>query len=191
MKEQTDLMGRIVGGWELSGIYTVNSGLPLTATMSGGGTVQYQGLTSIYNGATNGGLATDAAGLGILGPSLASLRPNMVLKPSNSYGQVNLKTRLNWFNQTAFMAPSITGFQVGNEGRGVVDGPGYNRLDVGIFRNFKLYRGVVFTLRGEGFNVLNHTNWGTVGTSATSSSFGQVTATRDPRILQVAGKLNF
>jgi hypothetical protein len=73
----------------------------------------------------------------------------------------------------------------------VVDGPGYNRLDVGIFRNFKLYRGVVFTLRGEGFNVLNHTNWGTVGTSATSSSFGQVTATRDPRILQVAGKLNF
>ena len=48
-----------------------------------------------------------------------------------------------------------------------------------------------FTLRGEGFNVMNHTNWGTVGTSATSSTFGQVTATRDPRILQVAGKFNF
>jgi hypothetical protein len=191
MKEQKDLVGRIVGGWELSGIYAVNSGLPLTATMSAGGTVNYGGLTSVYNSQTNGGVASDAAGLGIIGPSLASLRPNLVLDPKNGYGQVNLKTRLHWFNQTAFMAPSLTGFQVGNEKRGVVDGPGFNRLDVGIFRNFALVHGATFTLRGEGFNVLNHTNWGSVGTSATSSTFGQITATRDPRILQVAGKINF
>jgi hypothetical protein len=191
MREQNDLVGRIVGGWELSGIYAVNSGLPLTATMSAGGTVNYGGLTSIYNQATNGGVATDAAGLGILGPSLASLRPNMVLDPKNGYGQVALQSRLHWFNQTAFVAPSLTGFQVGNEKRGVVDGPGFNRLDVGIFRNFKITRGATFTLRGEGFNVLNHTNWGSVGTTATSSTFGTITATRDPRILQVAGKISF
>jgi hypothetical protein len=110
MKEQKDLVGRIVGGWELSGIYAVNSGLPLTATMSAGGTVNYGGLTSVYNSQTNGGVASDAAGLGIIGPSLASLRPNLVLDPKNGYGQVNLKTRLHWFNQTAFMAPSLTGF---------------------------------------------------------------------------------
>jgi hypothetical protein len=39
--------------------------------------------------------------------------------------------------------------------------------------------------------VLFHSHWGSVGTSATSSTFGQITATRDPRILQVAGKINF
>jgi hypothetical protein len=60
-----------------------------------------------------------------------------------------------------------------------------------VFRDFKLYHGTGFTLRGEGFNIMNHTNWGTVGTTSTSSTFGQVTATRDPRILQVGGKLNF
>ena len=194
MKEQKDLMGRIVGGWELSGIYSGSSGLPLTATMSAGGTVNYGGLTSTYNGQTNGGVVSDAAGLGILGPSLASLRPNMVLNPSNGYGQVNLKSYGPagfWFNPTAFVAPPAASFQVGNEGRGVVDGPGFNRVDVGIFRNFNLVHGVTFTLRGEGFNVLNHVNWGSVGTSATSTTFGRVTSTRDPRILQVAGKLNF
>jgi hypothetical protein len=122
---------------------------------------------------------------------VASLRPNQVLNPSSGYGQVALRSRLHWFNQTAFTAPSATSFQVGNEKRGVVDGPGFNRLDVGLFRNFKLYKDVVFQLRGEGFNVLNHTNWGTVGTTATSSTFGQITATRDPRILQVAGKISF
>jgi hypothetical protein len=175
----------------MSGLMVVNSGLPLTATMSGGSTVNYGGLTSIYNGQTNGGLANDAAGLAILGPSDASLRPNQVLNPNDGYGQVSLRKRLHWFNQTAFMAPAPSTFQVGNEKRGVVDGPGYNRFDIGVFRNFKIYKGSVFQLRGEGFNVLNHTNWGTVGTTATSSTFGTITATRDPRILQVAGKITF
>jgi Carboxypeptidase regulatory-like domain/TonB-dependent Receptor Plug Domain len=191
MRNQEGIVGHVFGGWEMSGLYTLNSGLPLTATMSSGGIVNYGGLTSIYNGQTNGGVATDAAGLGILGPSASVLRPNQVLKPNQGYGQVNLKTRLHWFNQTAFVAPSAASFQVGNEKRGVVNGPGFNRFDVGLFRNFKLYRGSVFQLRGEGFNVLNHTNWGSVGTTATSSTFGTITATRDPRILQVAGKLSF
>jgi hypothetical protein len=191
LKDQQGVMGRVLGGWELSGLYAIDSGLPLTATMSGGGTVNYGGLTSPYNGQTNGGLANDSAGLGILGPSQASLRPNLVLNPNNGYGQAALHTRLHWFNQTAFVAPSPAAFTVGNEKRGVVNGPGFNRVDVGIFRNFRLYRGSVFQLRGEGYNVLNHTNWGSVGTTATSSTFGTITATRDPRILQVAGKVTF
>jgi len=194
MKEQQDIVGRIVGGWELSGIYTLNSGLPLTATMTPGLPVSYGGLTSVYNGQTNGGVASDAAGLGVLAGSLATLRPNMVLNPSNGYGQVNLKTMGPagfWFNPTAFVAPSVPSFQVGNEKPGSITGPGFNRLDVGVFRNFKITHGVVFTLRGEGFNVLNHVSWGSVDTVATDSQFGRVTSTRDPRILQVAGKLNF
>jgi hypothetical protein len=191
MKDQQSIVGKIVGGWEMSGLYVVNSGLPLTPTMSSSATVNYGGLTSIYNQQTNGGVANDSAGLGLLGPSAASMRPNVVLNPNDGYGQVLLHKRLHWFNQTAFMAPSPTSFQVGNERRGLVDGPGFNRLDVGLFRNFKVYRGTTFQLRGEGFNVMNHTNWGTVGTTSTSSTFGQITATRDPRILQVAGKLSF
>ncbi len=193
MRDQKDLLGRVVGGWEVSGIYTVSSGLPLTATMSAGANspINYGGLTSIYNGQRDGGVPSDSAGLGILGPSLASLRPNQVLNPNESYGQVSLKTRTHWFNQTAFTAPSVTSYQVGNERRGVVNGPGYNRMDIGIFRNFRIVRGYTFTLRGEGFNILNHTNWGTIDTSANSSTFGQAVSTRDPRILQVAGKFNF
>jgi hypothetical protein len=194
MKDQNDVMSEILGGWELSGIYSMDSGLPLTATMSAGGTVNYGGLTSTYNGATNGGPTSDAAGLGILGPSLASLRPNQVLSPSNGYGNVNLKTMGPsgfWFNPTAFMAPSATSFQVGNEKVGAITGPGFCKLDFGIFRTIKLPHGTSFTIRGEGFNVLNHVNWGTVGTSATSSTFGRVTATRDPRVLQIGGKFNF
>ncbi len=191
-REQQGLVGHLVGGWEMSGLYAVNSGLPLTATMSAGSTVNYSGLTSVYNGQTNGGVANDAAGLGIVGGVFpSSLRPDMVLNPNDGYGQVALRKRLNWFNQTAFLAPPPASFRVGNEKRGVVDGPGYNRLDVGVFRTFKFREGISFTLRGEGYNIMNHTNWGSVGTTSTSSTFGTITATRDPRILQVAGKFNF
>jgi hypothetical protein len=190
-RNQEGVVGRMLGGWETSGLLTVNSGLPLTATMSAGSNVNYQGLTSSYNGQTNGGLASDAAGLGILGPSAASLRPDMVLNPNSGYGQTQVHTRQHWFNQTAFLAPAPGTFRVGNERRGVVNGPGFYRIDVGLFRNFRVYRESTFQLRGEAFNVLNHTNWGNPGTNATTSTFGAITSTRDPRILQVAGKFTF
>jgi hypothetical protein len=115
--------------------------------------------------------------------------------PNISNGQFQIHKRLNWFNRTAFVAPPATSYRVGNEKRGVIEGPGFNRLDVGLFRNFKIYEGLVFQLRGEAYNVLNHTNWQGVGTTSTTSGgalpFGQVGSTRDPRILQVAGKITF
>jgi hypothetical protein len=115
----------------------------------------------------------------------------MVLNPSTGYGQTQLRTRSHWFNQTAFVAPPASSFRVGNEKRGVVNGPGFQRFDFGLFRTFKLYKESSFTLRGEGFNVLNHTNFVTIGTSATSTAFGTATADRGPRILQVGGKFSF
>jgi Carboxypeptidase regulatory-like domain/TonB dependent receptor len=199
-RDQKGVVGHVVGGWELSGLYAIDSGLPLTVSMSGGGTICYACVTTGANagasqtsifGLASGGVANDSAGLGIIGPSVAGLRPNMVANPNNGYGQ-KIHTRLNWFYRPAFVSPAITDVAVGNEKRGVIEGPGFNRLDVGIFRNFKLLEGVAFQLRGEAFNVANHTNWQTVGTtSTTSSTFGQITDTRDPRILQVAGKLTF
>ena len=197
MRDQHGLVGHVIGGWELSGLYTANAGVPLTATMSGGTTINYNGYTSRYNPAlTNGGIVNDAAGLGILGASAAGLRPSQVSNPNLGYGVVPVHTRGAWFNPTSFIAPPPASLQVGNERRGVINGPGFNRLDVGLFRNFRLYRESFFQLRGEAFNVLNHTNWSTVCTNASGSgcapyTFGQVTGARDPRILQVAGKINF
>ena len=179
-REQKGVVGHLVGGWELSGIVAVNSGLPLTVLMSGGGTLP------------DGSVAVDAGGLGILGSSAASLRPNQVGNPNNASGGASIHKRLNWFNKLAFSAPTQASLSPGNERRGVIEGPGFNRIDAGVFRNFRIVERLNFQLRGEGYNILNHTNWATVGTTATTAStFGQVTSTRDPRIFQVAGKFTF
>jgi len=197
-REQKGLVGRVVGGWELTGLYLIDSGLPLTATLSsGGGTICYSCNSAIgavqtsILGLANGGQVNDSAGLGIMnGPDPASLRPNMVLNPNNGYGQ-KIHTRQNWFYRPAFVSPSATDIAVGNEKRGVIEGPGFNRLDVGIFRNFRIWEDVNFQLRGEAFNALNHTNLQSPSVAGASSAFGTITAARDNRIMQVAGKITF
>ncbi|HEY1992852.1 MAG TPA: adenylyl cyclase, partial [Edaphobacter sp.] len=196
-RDQKGVAGHLIGGWELTGLYTINSGLPLTVTLSSaGGTICYACTTTATQtsvlGLPNGGVANDSAGLGIMNsPDPASLRPNQVMNPNNGYGQ-QIHTRLNWFYRPAFVSPTAAAVQVGNEKRGAINGPGYNRLDMGVFRNFKIHEGITFQLRGEAFNLANHTNFQAVGTTGTTAtSFGQVTSARDNRILQVAGKVTF
>ena len=139
-KDQKGLKGHLIGGWEISGLYTINSGLPLTVTLSSaGGTLGYGSQTSVL-GLTSGGQVNDSGGLGIMNsPDPASLRPNMVANPNNGYGQ-QIHTRLNWFYRPAFVVPLASAVQVGNEKRGAITGPGFNRLDLGLFRNFKILR---------------------------------------------------
>jgi hypothetical protein len=196
MKDQRGVAGHIVGGWELSGILAMNSGLPLTITESLGGTVYY-GYTNPLNNQANGNEANDSAGIGIAGATSAGFRPNQIGNPRNGYG-TQLRTTSQWFYRGAFAAPLPAGLnpgglgQVGTEHRGVVSAPGFERFDLGLFRNFKFPGHVNFQLRGEAFNLLNHTNLGSPGvTSTTSSTFGKITSARDNRIMQIAGKITF
>lgn len=188
-RDQKGLMGRAIGGWQLSGIYAINSGLPLTASASAGSQVYY-GYTNPLNGKTAGNYVSDAAGLGISGNSPAGFRPDMIGNPQNGYGQ-QIHNKLQWFYRGAFDTPYPTEVRQGSEKRGVIEGPGFNRLDIGIFRNFRIIEGISFQLRGEAFNAINHTNFQTVNVTSTSTAFGQISAARDNRILQVAGKINF
>lgn len=175
-RDQRGLVGRLVGGWEISGIVALDSGLPSTVSASAGGTI-------------NGTTLADVAGLGIIGASPAGLRPDQLFDPRNGIG---LKNRLKWFNTAAFAAPDPALGRPGNAKRGTIILPGFNREDVGLFRNFRIFENLNFQLRGEAFNVLNHTNFNIVGVTATTpSTFGQVTGAREARILQIGGKLTF
>ena len=188
-REQKGLLGRALGGWEVSAIYLIDSGLPLTASASAGGQVFY-GYTNPINGKTAGNYVSDTAGLGISGNSPAGFRPDMIGNPKDGNGQ-QIHNKFQWFNRGAFDTPYPTEIRPGSEKRGVIEGPGFNHLDPGIFRNFRIFEDVSFQLRGEAFNVLNHTNYQAVNTTSTSTSFGQITTARDNRILQIAGKLTF
>jgi hypothetical protein len=199
-RDQKDLKGRVLGGWELSGIYAVNSGLPSTIAASGGLQINYNlpgGVPSYLNNATNGGYETDNAGLSVLGNTNAGLRPNQLGNPNQAgnAGKIHNKTYSSsaspWFYTGAFAAPAPNSPAPGSAKRGTIQGPGFNVLDLGVYRNFKIWERLAFQFRAEAFNALNHTNVNSIGTTATSGTFGEVTGYRDARIMQFAGKFTF
>jgi hypothetical protein len=196
-REQKTLTGRLVGGWEISAIYAIDSGLPLSVSASSAYSASYNlpgSGTSVFNGRTNTGYETDNAGLSVLGNTNAGLRPNQLGNPNSGNGIKIHNKGYNalWFYSGAFAAPSPDSIIPGTAKRGTIQGPGFNRADLGIFRNFRIYNRLNFQFRAEAFNVANHTNVNSISTAiGSATTFGEVTGYRDARILQFAGKFTF
>jgi len=198
-REQHGLVGHVIGGWELSAIYTAESGLPLTATSSSGGVSlrNSPGVTAVPAPNNPSNIVNDNAGLDTFGGSGAGLRPNQIADPNNGYGEALKASKkyeqatTPWFYTGAFQATDPSSPIPGTEKRGSIIGPGFNRADIGIYRNFRIWENLRFQLRGEAFNAFNHTNIQTIGTTATSTLFGTVEGYRDARVLQLGGRFDF
>jgi hypothetical protein len=94
-----------------------------------------------------------------------------------------------WLNPSAFAQPALGTY--GNMNPGTIEGPGFFGIDVNVTRKFQVRERQALEVRAEAFNVLNHVNLlDPVGT-LTSSTFGQIQAANDPRILQFALKYVF
>lgn len=168
-KSQEGAVGKLLGGWQASGILTYNSGLPFTITT------------------TN----FDAAGLGNNPAAIAGNRPNLLCDPNSGAPH----TLQQWFNTGCFAAKPGVGTLVpnvpGTAGRGVVQGPSTARIDFTMTKNIRFNESMRLQLRAEAFNVLNHTNFRTIGTNVTLATYGTVTAVRDPRTIQLGAKFLF
>jgi len=170
---QQGVVGHILGGWETSGILTLYTGVPLTITSTG----------------------VDPAGQGVnISASTASGRPDLVGNAVGPRG-TDFLSGPTWFNTGAFAAVCpATGLCVSRTGtapRGVVYGPGFSRMDLSLFKNFKITEQVKLQFRTEAYNVFNHTNPNAVSTTFGSATFGRITSYRDPREMQFGLKLSF
>ena len=158
-----------LGGWQLSGIYAAYTGSPFTVTTS----------------------SVDPAGLGLIGNSASSSRPDMTCDPN-----ANAPHRLlQWYTTNCF-TPVLQGtVRPGNAGRGVVRGPGFWNLDASVMKSFRpteRFERMRIQLRGESFNTLNHASPnGFASTNITSTLFGQISTFRAPRRIQLALKVTF
>lgn len=165
----------IMGGWELTGIMTLQGGSPFTVSSAG-------------NPSRSGGRS----------PNYADVLPGCDIQARPS----GLEPRLQWFNTTCFQSAAIGTF--GNLGRNRLRGPAYETLDLGVYRNFKIKESMNLQFRAEFFNALNHTNFGLPNAGLGSvATFGTITSTSgggglysegstaDPRIIQFALKFTF
>jgi hypothetical protein len=79
----------------------------------------------------------------------------------------------------------------GNANRRFFHGPGLNNFDFAIHKFTPITERTSLEFRAEFFNIFNHAQFTNPSGDITSSTFGQVTNARDPRIGQVALRLNF
>lgn len=159
------LLDKVIGGWGIDGISVLQSGYPITVTRAGDPT----------------GMGTD------------SLRPNLLCNPNISRGQ---QTVARFFNTACYAAPEslVSGDAwYGTAGRGTVQGPGVINFDLSALKETAIVERFKLEVRAEFFNAFNHPNWLLTGSQRQleSSSFGQVTDTLDPRIIQFGLKLKF
>ena len=79
----------------------------------------------------------------------------------------------------------------GNSRRGVIVGRGYQQWDMTLSKRFKFTERMNLQFRAEAYNVFNHTNIAGLSTAFGGTTFGQVTSTRVPRLIQFAFKLTY
>jgi hypothetical protein len=86
--------------------------------------------------------------------------------------------------------PSVITGSYGS-GRGILRGPGRTNFDLALAKATKITERVGFQVRAEFFNIFNHTEFKEPDTNISSGTFGQVTSTYDPRIIQFGGRFTF
>jgi len=160
------MLRTVVGGWEVSGIVTLESGIPINIGLSGA-----QGGNGLPN---------------------AVNRPDLVSKIS--YPQTVSTTGqqvIQYINPASFANPTIGAF--GNLGHNAARGPGRDNWNLSLFKSFVFSesRGSRLEFRAETFNTWNHTQFNQVSNNFGSGNFGQFTSAFDPRIMQIGLKLYF
>ena len=142
------LAAKLVNGWETFGIVTLQTGRPFTVAL----------LSELDNSGT---------GRSILGFG-ANDRPNVVGNPDRSN-----QTTDQWFNTAAFAFPAPGTF--GNAGRNILEGPGFESVNVSLVKNTAFTESVKLQFRAEAFNLFNHPNFNLPDNFLGSPTFGRIT----------------
>ncbi len=160
-KFSSRLAGALLNGWGLTGIWTVQSGLPLNLA------------SGIDNSFTNIGSDTpDQVG-------------NWQLPGGRSKGQEIQE----WFNPKAFVANAVGTF--GTVGRNSLRRPGYWNWDAAALRSFTPREGYRLEFRASFYNIFNHANLGAPNATETSPAFGHILTTTTPRQIEFSLRLTF
>ena len=151
----------VLGGWQLSGITRVTTGLPVTMTASG----------DLSLVGSNGIDRPNYTGAAI-----------QILDPRASSNHL-------YFAKTPFSAETLG--VPGNANRRFFHGPGLRNFDLSLVKATKIKERINAELRVEFFNVFNHAQFTNPAGNFTAANFGTITSARDPRIGQVALKVHF
>jgi carboxypeptidase family protein len=164
------VLGALIGGWQVGGIYTYRSGLPFNAT----------------TGAFPISLGSESAAV-LSGGNIGALQQQINDAPNGT---------IQFFGnqQAAVAALSFPQHGTASGNRNVLRGPGFWNVDTSVLKNFNLpwSESQRLQFRWESFNAFNHNVFNLPSTNFGMSSFGQITSSASsPREMQFALRFMF
>jgi hypothetical protein len=198
------VIGKLLEGWNLSGVTTIQNGVALTLIDSRGGTAFNVSGTTVQNGYSRPQFAPGKTFADMVTPGGIESRLG-----GNSGGP-------GYYNVSAFTAPpavnpdgTITTTAAcpscvtlyGNAGVGILQGPGQFNFDLALLKNTRITENKFVQFRAEFFNLFNHPQFanptappgGQVNLMDVNSPNGSwITATSvNPRVIQLGLKIIF
>jgi hypothetical protein len=178
-RSQSSLAGKLLGGWQLSGITQFQTGTPSSV-----------GAGNDYVGVGQDGSMSGGGQFWVMNGT-----PNVVHEFA-----ANLSSDAKyWFSTTngdgsaIYTQPAKGTFNHQNGIRNVIHNPGFSNWNMGLFKKFPLGEKNGIQFRAQAFNVFNHPNWGGASFNPTNlSTFGKITGkTGDCRNLQLSLRIYF
>jgi len=169
--------GKIIGGWQVAGTTTLQSGTPFPAL---------NGYDNLNNGGTG--------------------YPDLICNPNFGRGRSDAQKVAEFFNTNCFVPPDggiigVPNYQYGDAGRNIIRGPGTNFWSVSLMKNIPISERFKGEFHADAFNVFNTPNFSFLSTSNLfavpavtfgTPQFGTITNTGlDSREIQLGLKLSF
>ncbi|MBI3697660.1 MAG: TonB-dependent receptor [Acidobacteria bacterium] len=180
--------GRLTKGWSLYPIVTYRTGFP------------YDVLSNISRSRTRPGPSgagdPNLVRANLVGSSVGIYDPHQVQTFNGRAGNY-------YFNPASFAGVPLTGPGLdyvanpsqrtyGTLGRNILRAPGRTNFDIALAKSTNLVRErAKVDFRAEFFNLFNHAQFREPNSTITSGTFGQISQTYDPRIIQLALRFTF
>jgi hypothetical protein len=192
LSNANNLVDKIVGGWQISGIWSLQSGAPFSI-LSGRGTFNRAGRSGVQSAVSS---LTQSQIMQLFGVRQSSngniffIDPGVTSSTGNAVGSDTLTQAASTaFNQVFF---NPTAGNVGNLGLNAFTGPAYTNLDMGISKTTKFTEKISMQIRMDAFNAPNHNVFFIGNQEVNSTSFGRITSSNNSsRKLQFGARVNF
>ena len=148
-REQKGVIGRILGGWQVSPFLTAQAGAPFTPLNGADPGARLSGISGLVGNAIRPNVSTtlDLSGMGI---------------------EDLFRT---WQGGTRFFTQVTAAQGVGNAGRGILRADGILNIDCGFIKNTKISERFNLQLRTDMFNLANTRNFGIPDATVSSTAF--------------------
>jgi hypothetical protein len=174
LREQKGVAGKVLGGWQLTGVVQFQTGTPFTVAT----TDDFAGIGRVDSSPWN--------------QSGDPFIPRGERKFSESTADSNFWFQPRTSSGTAiFTAPAAGTFANQNRNSVNVHQPGFQNWNIAGFKDFRVTERHRVSFRAEFFNFPNHPNWSGSDTNPRGANFGKVTSKGSNREIQLSLRYSF